>query len=78
LGLGDVRITVAGIIERVDREPPRQLRHDLLEEIELGAQGVEEHEVRPPTGLDVTKLAAADLRHPLIKPQGRLEERHAA
>src|SRR5262245_60424764 len=52
---------MARVIEGVDREVLRQLRHDLLKEIKLRAQCMEKHEARPPAGPDVPKLVAANI-----------------
>src|SRR5262249_4528657 len=56
LRLRDVRITVTGVIEGVDGEKLRQIRHDLFEKVELRAQRMEQDEVRPHASLDVADL----------------------
>src|SRR5262245_59586552 len=53
---------MTGVIERVDCEVSSQLRHDLLEKIELRAQCMEKDEIRACPRLDVANLYAADVR----------------
>src|SRR5215471_15819762 len=51
---------MARVIQRVDGERVRQLRHDLLEQIELCAQGMQQEEGWTITGHDVAEPRATD------------------
>ena len=53
---------VTGVVVGVDREMPGQLGDDLLEDIELRAQRVQQHDVGSRAGLDVPHLDTAHFR----------------
>src|SRR6516162_412107 len=57
----NVGIAVSRIVQSIDGEVLRKLRHDLFEQIELRPERVEQHEDRTCSGLDVAELVAVDL-----------------
>jgi len=59
--LGDVRVAMPRIVEGIDGEMLGQLRHDLLEQVELCPQRMEQNKRWSLPSLDVTQPVAADL-----------------
>ncbi len=59
--LGNVRVAVPGIVQGIDRKMLRELRHDFLEQVELGAERVQEHERGSAASFDVAQPVAANL-----------------
>ena len=60
-GLGNVRIAVPRIIQRVDGKVPGELRYDFFEQVQLRSQRMQKHEVWTFAGLEVAERIAANI-----------------